>query len=214
MEGWAGLGSTTVSKRSAQDRYMADITVVSCSNRHASLGNWSTEAELTTSRATSRDANHWVTLTALRYGTRCLGISQLHLHSQYSSQARVDAYDTTRPSSAKKQTPNSEVETFCRADNWTEASIVSKGLTHPLKLFASFTFHRPMRYNGKCKLHTNQAKGENSGGGREFGRQLYDTTPHYITNKRITMNYCLPNPPPSSPLGLICYFCVHVLDVY
>jgi len=31
-----------VSKQSAQDRYVTAITVVSCSSRHASLGNWST----------------------------------------------------------------------------------------------------------------------------------------------------------------------------
>jgi len=37
MKGWVGLGTTTVSKQSAQDRYVTDIAVVSCSNRHASL---------------------------------------------------------------------------------------------------------------------------------------------------------------------------------
>jgi len=38
-EGWVGLGSTTVSEQSAQDRYLTAITVVSCST--ALLGNWS-----------------------------------------------------------------------------------------------------------------------------------------------------------------------------
>jgi len=36
MEGWVGLGTTTVSEQSAQDCYVADITVVSCANRHDS----------------------------------------------------------------------------------------------------------------------------------------------------------------------------------
>jgi len=36
------LGTTTVSKQSAQDRYVMGITVVSCSNCHASQGSWST----------------------------------------------------------------------------------------------------------------------------------------------------------------------------
>jgi len=40
MEGWVGLDTTMVSKQSAQNRYVAEITVVSCSDRHASLGNW------------------------------------------------------------------------------------------------------------------------------------------------------------------------------
>jgi len=35
-----GLCTTRVSKQSAQDRYVTGITVVSCSNRHVSLGNW------------------------------------------------------------------------------------------------------------------------------------------------------------------------------
>jgi len=36
-EGWK---VTMASKQSAQDRYVAGIAVVSCSNRHASLGKW------------------------------------------------------------------------------------------------------------------------------------------------------------------------------
>jgi len=55
------IGTTMVSKQSAQDRYVTEITVVSCSDRHALLGNWSAGAvsvELTTSRAASRDADH------------------------------------------------------------------------------------------------------------------------------------------------------------
>jgi len=62
MEGWVGLSTMTASKQSAQDRYVTAVTVISCSSRRASLGNWSTgepSIELTTSRATSRDANHW-----------------------------------------------------------------------------------------------------------------------------------------------------------
>jgi len=36
MEGWVGLSTTTMSKQSAQDRYVTEITVVSCSDCHAS----------------------------------------------------------------------------------------------------------------------------------------------------------------------------------
>jgi len=43
MESWVGLGTTMVSKQSAQDRYVTAITVVCCSNHYASLGNWSYE---------------------------------------------------------------------------------------------------------------------------------------------------------------------------
>jgi len=42
MEDWVGLGTTTVSKQFAQDRHVTAMTVVSCSSRHASMGNWST----------------------------------------------------------------------------------------------------------------------------------------------------------------------------
>jgi len=42
MEGWVGLGTATMSKQSVQNRYVTAITVVSCSSRHASLGNWNT----------------------------------------------------------------------------------------------------------------------------------------------------------------------------
>jgi len=41
MKGWVCLGTAMVSKQSAKDSYMTEITVVSCSDRHASLGNWS-----------------------------------------------------------------------------------------------------------------------------------------------------------------------------
>jgi len=44
MEGCVNLGTTTMSKQSAQDRYVTAITVVSCSSRHASLGNWNAAA--------------------------------------------------------------------------------------------------------------------------------------------------------------------------
>jgi len=63
IKGWVDLSTTTVSK-SAQHRYVTDITVVSCSRRHTSLGNWSTgRVELTISWAASGDANHRVTQT-------------------------------------------------------------------------------------------------------------------------------------------------------
>jgi len=42
MEGWVGLGTTTVSKQSAQNRYVTAITAVSCWSRYASQDNWST----------------------------------------------------------------------------------------------------------------------------------------------------------------------------
>jgi len=61
MEGRVGLGTTMVSEQSAQDCYMTGITVVSCSYRHASQGNWSAavmSVEPLTSWAMSRDANH------------------------------------------------------------------------------------------------------------------------------------------------------------
>jgi len=64
MEGWVGLGTTMVSKQSVQDFYVMVIAVVSCLNRHTTLGSWSRRAmgvELTSSRAVSREANHWVT---------------------------------------------------------------------------------------------------------------------------------------------------------
>jgi len=40
MKGWVGLGTTMVSKQSAQNRPVTEITAISCSDRHASLGNW------------------------------------------------------------------------------------------------------------------------------------------------------------------------------
>jgi len=40
IEGWVGLGTTMVSKQSAQDCCVTEITVISCSDRHASPGNW------------------------------------------------------------------------------------------------------------------------------------------------------------------------------
>jgi len=40
MEGRVGLGTTMVIKQSAQDRYVTEITVISCSDRHASPSNW------------------------------------------------------------------------------------------------------------------------------------------------------------------------------
>jgi len=42
MQGWVGLGTTTVSKQCVQDRYVTPITVVTCTSHHASLCNWST----------------------------------------------------------------------------------------------------------------------------------------------------------------------------
>jgi len=64
IEGWVGLVTTMVSKQSARDRYVMDITVVSCSHRHTLLGNCSAVAvsvRLVTFRFTSRDAIHRVT---------------------------------------------------------------------------------------------------------------------------------------------------------
>jgi len=46
-KGWVDLRITTVSKQSVQDRYVTAITIVSCLNRHASLGNWSTKGRWT-----------------------------------------------------------------------------------------------------------------------------------------------------------------------
>jgi len=40
MEGWVGLGTTMASKQPARDRYVKEITVIRCSDRHASAGNW------------------------------------------------------------------------------------------------------------------------------------------------------------------------------
>jgi len=44
MEGWVDPVTTTVSKQPALDRYVTDIAVVSCSNRHASLSSCSAVA--------------------------------------------------------------------------------------------------------------------------------------------------------------------------
>jgi len=38
MEGWVGLGTTTVSKHSARDRYVANIALVRCLHRHWATG--------------------------------------------------------------------------------------------------------------------------------------------------------------------------------
>jgi len=40
MEGWVGLGTTMVGKQSAQDHYVTGTTVISCSDRRTSSGNW------------------------------------------------------------------------------------------------------------------------------------------------------------------------------
>jgi len=55
-----------------------------------------------------------------------------------------------------------------------------------------------MQYNGRCKLHLNQAK---RGNRRGFWNQLCDTTPFYVTNNTITNNKLLSfksllSPPP------------------
>jgi len=39
IQGWVSLGTTTVSRQSAQDRYVTGITAISCSDHHASPGN-------------------------------------------------------------------------------------------------------------------------------------------------------------------------------
>jgi len=56
MEGSVGLATTMLSKQSAQDRYVMEITTDSCWNCQTSLGYWSVAAmsvELMTSRALS-----------------------------------------------------------------------------------------------------------------------------------------------------------------
>jgi len=60
IEGWVGLGTTILGKQSAQDRYVTEVAVVSCSNRYASLGSVGScsavamSAELTTCRKLRR----------------------------------------------------------------------------------------------------------------------------------------------------------------
>jgi len=67
MKGWVGVGTTIVSKQSAQDRYVMEITAISCSDHHASRGNWkrsrlwASNSGATTSLAESHDANHYAT---------------------------------------------------------------------------------------------------------------------------------------------------------
>jgi len=61
MEGWVGLGTTMVRKQSAKALYVMAITVVSCINCHASLGNWFAgvmSIKITTSRAASHNTDH------------------------------------------------------------------------------------------------------------------------------------------------------------
>jgi len=51
-----------VSEHLAQDRYVTETTVISCSDRHASLqARHAMSVDLTTSRTESRDANHYAT---------------------------------------------------------------------------------------------------------------------------------------------------------
>jgi len=60
MEDWAGLGTTTVSKQSAQDRYVTEMTVIRYSDRHASPQQ-AMSVQLMISRAECHDANHYAT---------------------------------------------------------------------------------------------------------------------------------------------------------
>jgi len=62
MEGRVGPGTATVSKQSAQDRYVTAITAVSCSSCHASLGNCNTGSiELSGRKPRHRPVTHRVT---------------------------------------------------------------------------------------------------------------------------------------------------------
>jgi len=63
MEGWVGLGTTMVSKQSAQDRYVAEITVLLRPSRLIVKleTQQAMSVELTTSCAVSRDSNHYDT---------------------------------------------------------------------------------------------------------------------------------------------------------
>jgi len=69
IKGWVGLCTTTVSKQFAQDRYVADIAVDSCSNRYASLGKWmyaaSSQLLSESAEARSRTAIYWIMQSTL-----------------------------------------------------------------------------------------------------------------------------------------------------
>jgi len=67
MERWIGLGTTKVSKQSAQYRCVMEITVISFSDHHASTRN---AAELMISRTESRDTN-WATESPNTLGLFC-----------------------------------------------------------------------------------------------------------------------------------------------
>jgi len=74
MDSWVGLGTTTVSKQSLQDRYETAIAVVSCSDSRTSQGNWNAvdlSIEPLTSWAMSHYANHWVTELRCLYKFLC-----------------------------------------------------------------------------------------------------------------------------------------------
>jgi len=62
------------------------------------------------------------------------------------------------------------------------------------------------QYNGECKLHPNQARGGNSGGNLEDNcMTLHHTV--WPARESLIINYCLPNPPLSSPPPwLVRYF--------
>jgi len=64
MQGWVGLGTTMVSIKFAQDRYVTAVTVVSCSSCLASLGNWNA-GERQTRDLWGRTACSWVTCAAI-----------------------------------------------------------------------------------------------------------------------------------------------------
>jgi len=91
---WDDLGTTTVSKQSAQGRYVTAITVVSYSNRHASLGNWSVAAmsvEYLTSWAMSRDA----TTESPSHSWSCFSVTPIFL-MQYNVLIRVSVSSSVR----------------------------------------------------------------------------------------------------------------------
>jgi len=68
-----------VSEPSAQDRYVAGITVVSCSNGHASLGNWSAGAESETHGLSCREPRHLpLSHRVTQLYTSCLALTTLH----------------------------------------------------------------------------------------------------------------------------------------
>jgi len=69
MEGWVGLGTTTVSKQSTQNRYVTGITAVSCSTAMPHRQLERSGYGRRTHDLSSRDANHWATESPIH--TQC-----------------------------------------------------------------------------------------------------------------------------------------------